>query len=129
MFYLTRNLIALRGIPRPGKYVMKDEPFTASEVDAEYYVSKGHATEAKPESGEPAPAPAARTTRTPVRPAAKSVVAKPITATPPVEPPAPPESTEQTSNEEQKPEVQAIVEAGAPPADMISRLSDQSPAS
>jgi hypothetical protein len=69
--YLTRNLTAARAMTHDGQDLEAGQPFTASEVDASYLLSRGRAfpaaepvaTEAPP----PVPAPASAPVRAPRR--------------------------------------------------------------
>jgi hypothetical protein len=46
MNYRTRQLVAIKDFPHGDRNLTKDETFTASEVDAEYYIKHGRAKDA-----------------------------------------------------------------------------------
>lgn len=70
MLYKTRNLIAQREIPLSDRLLKPGEAFTASHVDAEYYIGKGSAREADDKSPAAPAAPAAKKVAAPAEPAA-----------------------------------------------------------
>jgi hypothetical protein len=70
MLYKTRNLIAQREIPLSDRLLKPGEAFSASHVDAEYYIGKGSAREVDDKSPAAPAAPAAKKVVTPAEPPA-----------------------------------------------------------